>query len=93
MYNTVVLKDIFSRWKINNVYFFEILYKYIFASIGNVFTAKNITDYLKSQKIQISLDSVLNYLHYGEQAYLLFKVKTQDLSSKKQFSIYNKYYV
>lgn len=93
VYNTVVLKDIFSRWKINNVYFFEILYKYIFASIGNVFTAKNITDYLKSQKIQISLDSVLNYLHYGEQAYLLFKVKTQDLSSKKQFSIYNKYYV
>lgn len=93
VYNTVVLKDIFSRWKINNVYFFEILYKYIFASIGNIFTAKNITDYLKSQNIQISLDSVLNYLHYGEQAYLLFKVKTQDLSSKKQFSIYNKYYV
>lgn len=93
VYNTVVLKDIFSHWKINNVYFFEILYKYIFASIGNIFTAKNITDYLKSQNIQISLDSVLNYLHYGEQAYLLFKVKTQDLSSKKQFSIYNKYYV
>ncbi len=93
VYNTVVLKYIFSRWKINNPYFFEVLYKYIFANVWHVFTAKNITDYLKSQKLKISLDTVLNYLSYGEFAYIISKVKAQDLHTKKQFSIYNKYYI
>ena len=92
VYNTIVLKDIVSRFNIKNNDFFENLYKYIFANIGNIFSAKNISDYLKSQKIKISVDSVLNYLSYWEQTFILHKVKSFDPKTKKYFEIYNKYY-
>lgn len=92
VYNTIVLKDIVTRFAVKNIDFFQTLYKYIFATIGNVFSAKNISDYLKSQHISMSVDSVLNYLSYGEDAFILYKVKSQDIKTKKIFSIYNKYY-
>lgn len=93
VYHTIVLKDIVTRFSIKNIDFFQTLYKYIFANIGNIFSAKNISDYLKSQHLSISVDSVLNYLSYGENAFIIYKIQTQDIKSKKLFSIYNKYYV
>lgn len=93
VYNTIVLKDIISRFTVKHIDFFETLYRYVFANIGNIFSAKSISDYLKSQKINISVDSVLNYLAYGEQAFILHKIKSQDPKTKKFFTIYNKYYV
>jgi len=93
VYNTVVMKDIHARYMIKNQDFFENLYKYIFKSVWNIFSAKNISDYLKSQKISISVNSVLEYLKYWEQSFIINKVKSQDIKTKKIFSIYNKYYV
>jgi len=92
VYNTIVLKDIISHFNIKNTDFFENLYKYIFSNIGNIFSAKSISDYLKSQKTAISVDSVLNYLLYGEKTFILHKVKSFNPQSKKYFEIYNKYY-
>jgi len=93
VYTTIVEKDIESRFKINKKDFFQNLYKYLFLNVGNVFSAKKITDYLKNEKITISVDTVLDYLSYGEDAFLLHKLHSQDVSTKKLFSIYNKYYV
>lgn len=93
VYNTIILKDVISRNQIKNQHFFSLLYKYIFKSIGNIFSAKNISDYLKSQKIDISVNSVLEYLKYGEFAFVLNQVKSQEIKTKKLFTIHNKYYV
>jgi len=93
VYTTIIEKDIEPRFKINKKDFFQNLYKYIFLNVGNVFSAKKITDYLKNEKISISVDTVLDYLSYGEDAFLLHKVHSQDISTKKLFSIYNKYYI
>ncbi len=93
IYNTIVLKDIVSHFNIKNLEFFENLYKYILGNIWNTFSAKNIASYLKNQQIRISVDSVLNYLYYWEQTFILNKVKSVDPKTKKFFEIYNKYYV
>ena len=93
VYHTIILKDVISRNQIKNLHFFSLLYKYIFKSIGNIFSAKNISDYLKSQKIDISVNSVLEYLKYGEFAFVLNQVKSQEIKTKKLFTIHNKYYV
>jgi predicted AAA+ superfamily ATPase len=57
-----------------------------------VVSAKSISDYLKSQKVNLSPDMVLNYLKYGTKVYLLDKVKSVNPDTKKYFEIYNKYY-
>jgi len=92
VYSTIVLKDIVMHHGVKNLEFFESLYKYVLSNIGNVFSAKNIADYLKSQRIGISVESVLNYLHHGEQTFVLNRLKSEDPKTKKYFEIYNKYY-
>ncbi len=93
IYSTILLKDIVASFWLRNIDFFENLYKYIFANIWNVFSAKSISDYLKSQKIKISPETVLNYLDYWLKVYMLELVKSVEPDTKRYFEIYNKYYV
>ncbi len=93
IYDTVLLKDIVENFSVRNVSFLEQLYRYIFANTGCIISAKKISDYLKSQKISHSIETVLQYLHYGQDAFLLHKVASCDPGSKKFFEIYQKYYV
>ena len=93
VYNTIVLKDIVKYYNVKNIDFMDSLYKFIFSNVGNIFSAKTISDYLKSQKIKISVDSILLYLQYAINAFLIHLVKSQDPKTKKYFEIYNKYYV
>jgi len=92
VYNTIVLKDIVKYYNVKNIEFMDSLYKFIFSNIWNIFSAKTISDYLKSQKIKISTDSILTYLQYAINAFLIHLVKSQDPKTKKYFEIYNKYY-
>jgi len=93
IYSTILLKDIVSYFWLRNIDFFENLYKYIFSNVWNIFSAKSISDYLKSQKIKISPETVLNYLDYWLKVYLLDLVKATNPDTKKYFEIYNKYYI
>lgn len=93
VYDTIVLKDIISHYNIKNIDFFHKLYKYIFTNISFIFSAKSISNYLKNQDINITTDSVLNFLSYWENTYILNKVVSYRPDTRKFFKIYNKYYV
>jgi predicted AAA+ superfamily ATPase len=90
--STIFYKDILHRYKIRNVDFFDRLILYTASNVGNLITAKKISDYLKSQKVDISAKVVLTYLHYLQNAFLLHKLNRVDVHSKKIFEINNKYY-
>lgn len=93
VYNTIVLKDIIQYHHIKNIAFFRDFYKYVLANIWNIISGKSIKDYLKSQNISLWNDTVLNFLHYAEETFLLHKVYSVNPETKKFFEIYNKYYV
>ena len=93
VYNTIILRDIVATFGLRNIGFFENLYKYLFANIWNIFSAKSISDYLKSQQLKISPETVINYLDYGIKVYVLDLIKAVNPDTKKYFEIYNKYYV
>ena len=92
VYSTIVLKDIIQFNQIKNINFFKDLFKFVLSNIGNVISWKKIKDYLKSQNIQIGNDTVLNFLQYWENAFLLNKTYSVNPDTKKYFEIYNKYY-
>ncbi len=92
IYSTILYKDVVSRWNIRNTHFLESLVLFLAHNTGNVISAKKISDYLKSQKQNISTQLVLNYLHYLEQAYFIFGVMRSEISGKKIFEIGEKYY-
>ena len=93
LYNTILLKDIISRYKIRNVQLFENLTKFVFDNIGNVFSGRSISKYLKSQNMSVGLDTIQNYLQYLENSFLINKIKRYDLKGKKILEIYEKYYL
>ncbi len=93
VYNTIILKDIVQYKSVRNIAFFRDLYKYVLSNISNVISGKSIKDYLKSQDISIGNDTVLNFLSYAEDTFLLNKIYSVNPETKKYFSIYNKYYV
>lgn len=87
VYNTIFFKDIVSRFQINNVPFLTDLTKFIAENIGNLFSSRKISEYLKSQQIKASTDLVINYLNYLENAFFIHRVKRTDVEGKKHFEI------
>ena len=92
IYSTILLKDIVARYSVRNIYFLENLVLFISDNIGSLVSAKKISDFLKSQNINISTNIVLNYLSYLTNAFLVNKVQREEISGKKVFEIGEKYY-
>lgn len=92
LYDSIVLKDVVARNNIRNVNFLERLLLFMADNVGNLLTAKNISDYLKSQRITISINTVMNYLKALEDAFIVHRVSRYDIIGKKRFEVNDKYY-
>ena len=92
VYSTIILKDVVKRENIRNVDFLETLALYTAYNVGNLFSANNISRYLKSQRVNISPLQVINYLKALQNAYLINKVRRIDVNGLKTFEIGDKYY-
>jgi len=92
IYSTILYKDVVWRNNIRNLNFLEQLIRYLANNTGNIISAKKISDYLKSQQINMSPQSVINYLEYLEQAYFIFKAQRIDLNGKNIFESGEKFY-
>ena len=70
----------------------ERLIRFLSENIGSLFSAKNISDYLKSQHVTVSVNQVQNYTQYLSNAFLIHRVERYDLVGKRIFEIGEKYY-
>ncbi len=92
VYAAILYKDIIARHNIRNVGFLDKLILFLADNTGNIVSAKSINDFLKSQKIVISHNIILDYLNYLCDAFFLFKAKRNDLKGKKILEFGEKYY-
>ena len=92
IYNTIVYRDIINRFSIRNVLFLEQLVLFLASNIGSLFSAKKISDFLKSQRINIASNQVQTYSDYLVNAFLIHRVSRYDLVGKRIFETGEKYY-
>jgi hypothetical protein len=92
IYNTILLKDVVARYAIRDVTLFERISSFVYDNIGNITSAKKISDYIKSQHIKVSVDTVQNYISYLNHAFIMYKAQRYDIKGKKHLEIYEKYY-
>lgn len=92
IFNTIILKDVVVRFNIRNVRFLENLVAFIADNVGHLVSSKKISDYLKSQRVDISSQVVMDYLSYLESSFLISKVRRSAISGKKIFEIGEKYF-
>jgi predicted AAA+ superfamily ATPase len=90
--NTVFYKDLIERYKIREPDALARILRYVFDNLGNVTTARSISSFLLSQKVRITVDTVMNYLHFMESAFLINRVRRFDLKGKRFLEIYEKIY-
>jgi predicted AAA+ superfamily ATPase len=93
LYDTIILKDIVNRHEIRNVPLFQNISRFVYDNIGNTFSAKKVADYLKSQRLAISVDTVQKYLGYLTETYALHRVQRYDIKGKRNLEIHEKYYL
>src|SRR5690606_3314580 len=92
IYNTIVLRDIIGRYNIRNTNFLEKLVLFLADTTGSVFSAKSISDFLKSQKVNIAHNQVQVYTEYLTNVFLLDRVSRFDIRGKRSIEVGNKYY-
>jgi predicted AAA+ superfamily ATPase len=92
VYNTIIYRDLIQRYEIRNTAFLENLVRFLADNTGQLFSAKKISDYLKSQQINIAVSQIINYLDYLANTFLIQKVKRMDIAGKKIFEIGEKFY-
>jgi len=93
IYSSVILRDTVQRYKIRDVELLERVVKYAFDNIGSTFSGKNVADYFKSQQRKIDVNTVYNYLHALEGAFILFRTPRYDVKGKEILKTQEKFYV
>jgi len=91
--NTIILKDIVSRYKIKDIFLLETLFDFLIDNIWNLFSLNSITKKLKSQNIITNHNTIWSYLYYLENVFLIYWVHRYDLKGKKILEVEKKYYI
>ncbi len=63
-----------------------------FDNIGNTFSGKNVADYFKNQQRKIDINTIYNYLHALEGAFILYRVPRYDIKGKEILKTQEKFY-
>lgn len=93
IYNSTVFSDIVKRNQVRKIDQLERVVKYTFNNVGNTFSAKSISDYLKSEHRSLDNETVYSYLEKLEKAYLLRRCSRFDLQGKEILKTQEKFYL
>jgi predicted AAA+ superfamily ATPase len=89
---TIIINDIMNRYRIRKTELFKRLVNYVLISNARIFSANSIQRYLSSEKLPCSINTVMKYLNYLEEAYVIRKVPEYSTRSKRELSFYAKIY-
>ncbi|MEE0024029.1 ATP-binding protein [Methanobrevibacter sp.] len=93
IYNSILFEDVVSRFKINNIDLLQRFARYMTSSTGEIFSSKSIKNYLKSNNIYTSQDTLLKYNEYMKQSFFISKCKCFELKGRREMKILGKYYL
>ncbi|MBE6843748.1 MAG: ATP-binding protein [Ruminococcus sp.] len=93
IYNTVLLKDVVERKKIQDIALLQSVVKFIFDNIGNIVSSKKISDSLVSYGRKTTSVTIENYIQSLLEAYVIYKVERYDVKGKQHLKSLEKYYI
>ena len=93
IYNSTIFSDIVKRNQVRKIDQLERVVKYTLGNVGNTFSAKSISDYLKAEHRSLDNETVYSYLEKLEKAYLLHRCSRYDLQGKEMLKTQEKFYL
>ncbi len=93
IYNSTIFSDIVKRNQVRKVDQLERIVRFAFDNVGKTFSAKSISDYLKSEHRTIDNETVYSYLEKLESAYILHRCSRYDIQGKELLKTQEKFYL
>lgn len=90
--NTIIYNDLETRYHIRKRDEFEHIVDFVLVSNARIFSAKSVADYMKGQNISISVPTVIKYLDYLKEAYVINDVPLYSPKAKTKLNYYYKLY-
>ena len=90
--NTIIYNDLENRYKIRKCDIFERVVDFVLISNARIFSAKSISDYMKGQNVEISVPTIIKYLGYLKEAYVIKDVPLYSPKAKAKLNYYYKLY-
>ena len=90
--DTIVINDLIRRYKIRKESLFKSLVNYVLRSNSRIVSANSIHDYIKQEHASCSVNTIMKYIGYLEEAYIIEAVKQYSTKTKKELSYYSKIY-
>lgn len=93
VYNTIVVKDIMTRLKIQDVTMLESVIRFAADNIGNILSTKRIADLLTAEGRKIDQKTVEKYMHALCETFFLYEAKRYNIKGRQLFKSLSKYYL
>ena len=89
---TIVINVLITRFKIKKIELFKSLVDFIFQSNSRIISAKSIKDYIKHTHETCSVNTIIKYIEYLEEAYIIEKIRPYSTKKKETLKYYFKVY-
>lgn len=89
---TIVYNDLRKRYKIKKEVVFRKIVQFILRSNSRIISSRNIQKHIKNECESISLNTVLKYIEYLKEAYIIDEIPQYSSKTKKELSYYYKVY-
>ena len=92
IYEAIVIRDIVERHGVKDVSVLKRVLEFLLDNIGNPFSGRNISGRLTSEGMKIATSTLLNYVDYFKEAFVLFSASRYDIKGKRILASTEKYY-
>lgn len=93
IYYSIITKDILKNHPIKEIEKFERIVKFLMENVGKTFSANSISDYMKSQHREISVETIYNYITWLKDCFIIYECNRYDLKGKSVLKTQEKYYI
>ena len=91
--DTVILRDIVSRYNIKDVRLLDDLFIYLVNTASNLISITNIINYFASRKRKTNYETLSSYIGYLENSFLVHRAERYSIKGKDIISGNSKYYI
>lgn len=89
---TIVVNDLINRYNIRKTELFKSIVNYVLRSNARIYSANSIKNYVEKEHSGCSLNTVMKYLAYLEEAYIIDSISQYSTKTKKELAYYKKVY-
>lgn len=90
---TIVFNDLIRRYKIRNEALFKNIVNFILRNNSRIVSINSIYEYIKKEYVSCSINTIIKYVDYLKEAYIIEPIKQYSQKAKKELSYYQKIYI